>query len=277
MRRMRLAYLIAFTFACGSTPPKPVAPNAELSTALVPLGWWLGDWQVESGATGSEHWVASSGVIFGIALQDNAAFEVMVLDDGEGGKQADGKLRFFAMPGGMKQTEFSLESKQPTGATFVAPQNDFPKSLTYARDGEALTATIAGDGKSQAFRYKRTTAPRARALEDADIAFAKDVGARGIEGWVAAFDAKGGMMTKAGRVEGADAIRETMAGLLASTKIEWAPIASAARGDVGYTVGKATFTANDGGWKSTYVTIWKKQPDGSWKVLFDTGRTVQAE
>jgi len=84
-------------------------------------------------------------------------------------------------------------------------------------------------------------------------------------------------MTKAGRVEGADGIREVMSGLLASTKIEWAPIASAMRGDVGYTVGKATFTGKDDSWRSTYVTIWKKQPDGSWKVLFDTGRTVQAQ
>jgi len=23
--------------------------------------------------------------------------------------------------------------------------------------------------------------------------------------------------------------------------------------------------------KGTYVTIWKKQPDGAWKVVFDTG------
>jgi len=27
--------------------------------------------------------------------------------------------------------------------------------------------------------------------------------------------------------------------------------------------------------RCTYVTIWRRQPDGAWKVLFDTGRTVQ--
>jgi ketosteroid isomerase-like protein len=66
-------------------------------------------------------------------------------------------------------------------------------------------------------------------------------------------------------------------GLTVSTKVEWATIASAVRGDIDYTVGKATYTGKEDSWLSTYVTIWKKQADGAWKVLFDTGRTVQAE
>lgn len=279
---MRAAIALAFVAACSqSTPNRPLpatprAPNAELSPALAPLDWWLGAWQALSGATGSEHWVAASGAIFGIALQD-AGFEVMIVDDGDGPGKADGKLRFFAMPGGAKSVEFSAIAQAAGSATFEAPANDFPKTITYARDGEALTATIAGGGKSETFRYKAATAPRAPELEAADLAFAKDTLARGIEGWVAAFDPKGGMMTKGGRAEGEAAIRELMSGLLASTKVEWAPIASAVRGDLGYTVGKATFTAKDGGWQSVYVSIWKQQPDGSWKVLFDTGRTVQAQ
>jgi ketosteroid isomerase-like protein len=282
MRGMRALVLI-FCIACGSsskptTTPKPV-PNAELSPALEPLAWWLGDWQVERGATGEEHWVAASGVIFGIALQGDAdsSFEVMVIDDGEGPGKADGVLRFLAMPGGMKSVEFRANALQMQSATFANPAHDFPKMITYAAVGEALTAKVEGDGKSESFKSKRITAPRAQVLEDADKAFAADTAARGIEGWVAAFDDKGGMMTKNGRVEGHAAIRELMSGLLASTKVEWAPIASAVRGDIGYTVGKATFTGKEDSWRSTYVTIWKKQPDGTWKVLFDTGRTVQAE
>jgi ketosteroid isomerase-like protein len=26
--------------------------------------------------------------------------------------------------------------------------------------------------------------------------------------------------------------------------------------------------------RGQYVTIWRKQPDGSWKVVFDTGSTL---
>jgi ketosteroid isomerase-like protein len=279
MRAMRALVLSLCLAACGSSskpPPTNVPPpNPELSDALAPLAWWLGDWQAEKGTTGSEHWVASSGVIFGIALQDNAQFEVMVIDDGEGGGPADGKLRLFAMPGGMKSVELGDADLREGFAQFANPAHDDPKTITYTSAGASLVATIGGDGKSDSYAWRRITAPRAPELEAADVAFAKDTAARGIEGWVAAFEPKGGMMTKGGRVEGAEAIRGLMSELLATTKVEWSPFASAVRGDIGYTVGKATFTGKDS-WRSTYVTIWKKQPDGTWKVLFDTGRTVNA-
>ena len=47
-------------------------------------------------------------------------------------------------------------------------------------------------------------------------------------------------------------------------------------GDLGYTLGKYVYTVTDTlGVDSEsygyYVTIWKKQPDGSWKYVFDTG------
>jgi ketosteroid isomerase-like protein len=273
---MRVLALILCLAACGPAPKPPekaAAPSPELSGALVPLAWWVGDW---TSPAGMEHWVAASGAIYGIALQDNAQFEVMIIDDGDGGGPADGKLRLFAMPGGMKSVEFGAADVKDTTATFSNPAHDYPKTITYVRDGKQLVATVGGDGKADTYRFTHTTAPRAPALETADIAFAKDTAARGIEGWVAAFDPKGGMMTKAGRVEGAEAIRGLMSELLATTKVEWAPIASAVRGDIGYTVGKATFTGKDS-WRSTYVSIWKRQPDGTWKVLFDTGRTVNAE
>jgi ketosteroid isomerase-like protein len=84
------------------------------------------------------------------------------------------------------------------------------------------------------------------------------------------------MMRKAGRVEYA-AIADAMKATLAAGRLDWAPIASGKSGDLGFTVGKATFTAArpQDSWHSTYVTIWHRQADGSWKVLFDTGRLVQ--
>jgi ketosteroid isomerase-like protein len=44
-------------------------------------------------------------------------------------------------------------------------------------------------------------------------------------------------------------------------------------GDLGYTYGIHTNTNKSTGEKTrgTYVTIWKKQPDGSWKFVLDTG------
>jgi ketosteroid isomerase-like protein len=84
------------------------------------------------------------------------------------------------------------------------------------------------------------------------------------------------MMRRAGRVEYA-AIADAMRPTLSAGRLDWAPIASGKVGDLGFTVGKATFTGArpEDGWRSTYVTIWHRQPDGAWKVLFDTGRPVQ--
>src|SRR5262245_61915714 len=50
-------------------------------------------------------------------------------------------------------------------------------------------------------------------------------------------------------------------------------------GDVGYTTGQSVFRQKDPSGKvlerrGQYVTIWRKQADGSWKVVFDTGSTL---
>jgi len=52
------------------------------------------------------------------------------------------------------------------------------------------------------------------------------------------------------------------------------------RGDIGYTYGKYKLTSTDSGDKKNtifgyYVTIWKKQADGKWKFVFDTGNKIE--
>ncbi|MGZ8997651.1 MAG: nuclear transport factor 2 family protein [Allosphingosinicella sp.] len=50
----------------------------------------------------------------------------------------------------------------------------------------------------------------------------------------------------------------------------WPDFAGIARsGDLGFTTGPASF--GGGGRYSDYFTVWKKQPDGSWKWLIDQG------
>lgn len=269
---MRLLAL-SLALACSSPrPATPVTPSAELSPALEPLAWWLGDWDAEHG---SEHWVAASGAIFGIALGATGGFEVLVLDDAAGPGKPDGVLRLFAMPGGKTSVEYRAIQLASTRARFANEAHDYPQAIEYRRDDDTLVATISGGGPERRFTFRRGALPRAPELEAADRAFSDATGARGIEGWVAAFEPTGAMMGKEGRVEGHAAITAFMHDLLASGTLAWAPIASGRRGDLGYTVGKATFTGKDGaGWRSVYVTIWHRQPDGTWKVAFDTGRTV---
>lgn len=44
----------------------------------------------------------------------------------------------------------------------------------------------------------------------------------------------------------------------------------AAAGDVGYTTGTFEVQANGQTETGKYVTVWKKHPDGSWKIVEDT-------
>ena len=57
--------------------------------------------------------------------------------------------------------------------------------------------------------------------------------------------------------------------------LSWDPLFEniSAEGDLGYTYGTHTNTNKSTGEKTrgTYVTIWQKQPDGSWKFVLDTG------
>lgn len=62
------------------------------------------------------------------------------------------------------------------------------------------------------------------------------------------------------------------------SQITWKPyfVEMSASGDLGYTLGKSQSTVVRADGKTTvsyghYVTIWKKQGDGSWKLVFDSG------
>ena len=58
-----------------------------------------------------------------------------------------------------------------------------------------------------------------------------------------------------------------------SYTLTWEPMESdiAASGDLGYTWGVWTLATDSVEQKGTYVTIWKKQEDGSWKFVLDGG------
>lgn len=63
----------------------------------------------------------------------------------------------------------------------------------------------------------------------------------------------------------------------ADLKLSWVPTKGEvfAGGKMGFTVGKYTALYKDDGklmeQTGTYITVWKKQEDGSWKIVADTG------
>jgi ketosteroid isomerase-like protein len=57
------------------------------------------------------------------------------------------------------------------------------------------------------------------------------------------------------------------------SSLTWQPAGAdvSASGDLGYTFGIYTYRVKDSVQQGTYVTIWKRDPDGKWKAVLDTG------
>jgi len=237
-------FLLSLLVACTGhhTESRPSTP-----TTLDDLHWWIGDWK---GADGTEHWRAAGGAMFGVWIHGDE-FPVMVVDDGEGSGPADGVLRYITIPNGTASNE--------------------QKSL----------GSVALRQFTHVYTYQQTGAlDQANDIADADRQFAADTGKDKIEGWMKWFDATGGMLRKGKRIEG-DAIRATMGPLLASGTLAWAPVSAGQVDKLGFSVGTAKFTADkpetpEDNWGSAYITIWKQQAGGGWKVTFDTGRPTNA-
>ncbi len=119
-------------------------------------------------------------------------------------------------------------------------------------------------------------------LLSADRAFARATSERGLDGWLDAFT-DDGVQLPSGQpiVRGKAEIRTSMAPLLndPSNRLRWDPdhASVSASGDLGYTIGRATVSkvGPSGGEAEVarlkYLTVWKRQPDGHWKVAVDVG------
>jgi ketosteroid isomerase-like protein len=118
-------------------------------------------------------------------------------------------------------------------------------------------------------------------LMQLDRDFDKATAERGIEGWIAFFAPNGSMLSDTEKpTTGYAEIRRAMGPALNDTafSLRWQPTKAEMMipGVIGYTVGTwiRIRRTNDGKhMKSTgtYSTTWKKQPDGSWKIVLDTG------
>jgi ketosteroid isomerase-like protein len=72
---------------------------------------------------------------------------------------------------------------------------------------------------------------------------------------------------------GADAIRYITSIDDSSFQISWEPEGGdiAASADMGFTYGIFLLKAGTEEQRGTYITVWRKQPDGRWKYVLDSG------
>jgi ketosteroid isomerase-like protein len=125
--------------------------------------------------------------------------------------------------------------------------------------------------------------PSAEVLMQADRDFAADVAAGGAAAWASWFAADGAMIQPGlGEVRGRSAILAAMEALDdPQFSLAWTPERAdiAASGDLGWTTGGyvSEGVAPDGSARRSegrYVSIWRLQADGSWKVVMDLGNPV---
>ncbi|HVF60595.1 MAG TPA: DUF4440 domain-containing protein [Thermoanaerobaculia bacterium] len=151
----------------------------------------------------------------------------------------------------------NTRSALPAGARPAAP----------AADQLPTTAIVQG-------------APAALMLADRD--FDQATAERGAAGWIAWFEPDGLQVGGNDKLlRGHEAIRAEMEPLLGdpATDLRWQPLVAeaSAAGDLGYTIGAWDFIERREGAapavtaRGRYLTVWRKQHDGSWRVVADIG------
>jgi ketosteroid isomerase-like protein len=122
--------------------------------------------------------------------------------------------------------------------------------------------------------------PTAQDLIRADEAFCKASAERGLDGWLSFFDVDAVIFPP-----GKDCVKGLLAIRAHYEVKKWSPAGLtwkslgaeiSASGDLGYTYGTWDFTGKGKDGKPVtatgkYLTTWKRQKDGSWKVLADIG------
>jgi ketosteroid isomerase-like protein len=120
------------------------------------------------------------------------------------------------------------------------------------------------------------------AIMRADSTFCAETARKGVDGWVSWFAPEGRQFASRGRMPvGPAAIRELMTPAFADTNgsLTWWPQEAVVSDDgtLGYTIGGYEAAQRDSAGvrqvvgTGRYVTIWKKQPDGQWRILVDIG------
>jgi ketosteroid isomerase-like protein len=116
-------------------------------------------------------------------------------------------------------------------------------------------------------------------LVEADRAFARSVAQNRLAGWISGFAPNGRMVAGGEAYVGAEGIRRQMLPAFADTSfhLSWDPTfaAVAGSGELGYTVGTYEESRRADGERvverGTYLTVWRRQEDGVWKVEADIG------
>lgn len=121
-----------------------------------------------------------------------------------------------------------------------------------------------------------------QAMQDADRRFSRASEARDLEGFTQLVAADAVFLSQTGPPAlGRAGVRKRWGGFFepAGPTLTWEPVEAVAseRGDLGYTRGRYLLKGRDGEGKpmaetGEYLSIWRKDPDGAWRVVIDSSR-----
>jgi len=141
-----------------------------------------------------------------------------------------------------------------------------------------IVVLIAVASIKPASAIQKDSAARLKSLE---AEFMKAAAQKGSAGYMSYYAGDAVELPNGGNaIQGKDHIAQGMGFLDQGNKLTWTPEFAdmAASGDLGYTYGTYVFTSKDKDKDGNpvieygkYTTIWKKQKDGSWKVVLDMG------
>ncbi len=122
----------------------------------------------------------------------------------------------------------------------------------------------------------------AKKLIALETEFMKATAERGSAGYISYYaDDAVELPNGASILEGKETIRKTLGFLDEGNSLTWTPVKAdmSASGDLGYTFGTYEFRGKGKDGKpqishGKYTSIWKKQSDGSWKVVLDMGNST---
>src|SRR3546814_10031280 len=124
----------------------PTRRASDLAGPANRLDWLAGDWCSEAdGRRIEEIWLPEAGgMLQGMARTVRDAevesFEFMrIVSDG-------GATSFHAQPNGAPPTVFTMVASGEGWIRFENPEHDFPNQVEYRREGDRLSAWIAGPG-----------------------------------------------------------------------------------------------------------------------------------
>ena len=120
------------------------------------LEWLVGKWNrtnSKPGQSGNEAWTKINDLKFvgkGITMKGK---ETIFVENLELSIKGNDIFYIVTVTGEKKPTYFKLTKLTKDNFTCENPQHDFPKKITYQRNGKNVKATISGDGKTIVYNF----------------------------------------------------------------------------------------------------------------------------